>query len=46
MHINEAFETDREFLDGNDPLFEASQSRREVAPALSVYDQLLPIIKY
>jgi hypothetical protein len=46
MHINEGFETDREFLDGNDPLFEASQSRREVAPVLSVCDQLLPIIKY
>ena len=42
-YINGAFETDREFLGGNGPLFEASQFRREVVQALDVYGQLLPI---
>ena len=42
QNINEAFETDREFLGGSGPLFEAFLFRREVAQALGVYGQLLP----
>jgi hypothetical protein len=45
QNINEAFETDREFLGGSGPLFEAFLFRREVAQVLGVYGQLLPIGK-